>query len=334
VATIGDVARAAGVSRSTVSYALSGKRSISDETRQRIQEAIARLGFTPHAGATALATAQTKVIGLMLRFHEDEFAPAMLQYVLPLSDTAREMGYDILMVTDADGADALRRITRSGKVDGLILLDVAHNDPRLELLRASGKPGVLVGLPQDTDGLDILDLDFAAAARMLVDHLQGLGHREIILVTPPLEVFKRGISYSWRFRDAVIHRARELGLVLHAHYGESRQPAVGESLNAVLNEHATATAMIVHNDGSVAALPMVLHQRGVRVPEDLSVTSLYSQEFGRTFSLPYTAVETSPRELGRLAVRQLVSRIQDHDQSGPHRVRFLPPTLTDRGSTV
>lgn len=122
--------------------------------------------------------------------------------------------------------------------------------------------------------------------------------------------------------------------MLHAHYGESRQPAVGESLNAVLDEHPSASALIVHNDGSVAALPMVLHQRGVRVPEDLSVTSLYSQEFGRAFSLPYTAVETSPRELGRLAVRQLVSRIQDPDRAGPHRVRFLPPTLTDRGSTA
>ncbi|WP_207931268.1 LacI family DNA-binding transcriptional regulator [Streptomyces sp. 8K308] len=332
--TIGDVARAAGVSRSTVSYALSGKRTISDETRRRVEEAIARLGFTPHAGAQALATAQTKVIGLMLRFHEDEFAPAMLQYVLPLSDTAREMGYDVLMVTDADGAGALRRISGSGKVDGLILLDVAHVDPRLEPLRASGRPGVLVGVPRDTDGLDVFDLDFAAAARVLVDHLQGLGHREIILVTPPREVFERGISYSWRFRDAAVERARKLGLVLHAHHGEARQPAVGESLNAVLDEHPTATALIVHNDGSVAALPMVLHRRGVRVPDDLSVTSLYSQEFGRTFSLPYTAVETSPRALGRLAVRQLVGRIQDHDEAGPHRVHFLPPTLIDRGSTA
>ncbi|HAM25935.1 MAG TPA: LacI family transcriptional regulator, partial [Microbacteriaceae bacterium] len=106
MATIGDVAREAGVSRSTVSYALSGKRPISKETQDRIEAAIKLLGFTVNAGARALATSQTKVLGLLLQFHEDEFAPAMLQYVLPVSDTARELGYDILMVTDVDGPNA------------------------------------------------------------------------------------------------------------------------------------------------------------------------------------------------------------------------------------
>ena len=72
MATIGDVARRAGVSRSTVSYALSGKRSISVATRERIEQAIADLEFTPNAGARALATSQTMVLGLLLQFHSDE----------------------------------------------------------------------------------------------------------------------------------------------------------------------------------------------------------------------------------------------------------------------
>src|SRR5687768_1420232 len=127
--TIGDVAKAAGVSRSTVSYALSGKRTISEETRERIQEAIRSLGFTANAGARALATHRTMVLGLLLQFEPDEFAPAMLQYLLPITDTARVNGYDILMVTDADGPAALRRITESDMVDGVVLLDVLHDDP-------------------------------------------------------------------------------------------------------------------------------------------------------------------------------------------------------------
>ncbi|MGP3968789.1 LacI family DNA-binding transcriptional regulator [Streptomyces sp. 6N223] len=335
--TIGDVARAAGVSRSTVSYALSGKRAISDETRRRIDDAIRNLGFTPHAGAQALATSRTKVVGLMLRFHEDEFAPAMLQYVLPVSDTARELGYDILMVTDADGAAALRRITGAGKVDGLVLLDVTHDDPRVAALRGAREPGVLIGLPSDTEGVDVFDLDFAAAARTLVNHLHALGHRETILVTPPEDVFSRGAPYSWRFRDAVVGHARTLGMTVHAHYGEARQPGIAHSLHAILDAHPGATAMVVHNDGSVAALPMVLHEHGVRVPHDLSVVSLYSHDFGRTFALPYTAVETSPDELGRLAVDLLVRRMAggraEGERLGPPGVNLIPPRLTDRGST-
>jgi DNA-binding LacI/PurR family transcriptional regulator len=333
MATIGDVARAAGVSRSTVSYALSGKRAISEETRRRIEGAIRTLGYTPHAGAQALALARTKVIGLMLRFHEDEFAPAMLQYVLPVSDRARELGYDILMVTDADGAAAVRRITSSGKVDGLVLLDAMDPDPRVAALREAQLPGVIIGVPGDTKGLDVFDLDFEAAASTIVDHLHGLGHRETMLVTPPRHVFTRGAPYSWRFRDAVLEQAEVKGMVVHAHYGESQQPAIGRSLHAVLDAHPQATAMIVHNDGSVAALPMVLHEHGVRVPRDLSVVSLYSQEFGRTFSLPYSAVEPSTSELGSLAVASLVRRMTDAEEAGPQGIHLVRPWLNDRGST-
>jgi DNA-binding LacI/PurR family transcriptional regulator len=331
--TIGDVARAAGVSRSTVSYALSGKRTISRETRGRIERAIAKLGFTVHAGARALATSQTMVIGLLLQFHEDEFPPAMLQYVLPISDSARELGYDILMVTEPDGRAALRRITSSGMVDGVVLLDVTHEDPRLPPLREAKQPGALVGLPGHTEGLDVFDLDFGEAARMLVDHLHGLGHRDIIVVSPPRHVFDRGAAYSWRFRDAALERGARYGLRMFPYYGESRQPAITKNIHAILDARPSATALIVHNDATIAALPLVLVERRVRVPDDLSVVSLYSKNFGNSFSLPYTAIETSPDKLGQHAVRQLVRRINDPELAGPPVTRFIAPELTDRGST-
>lgn len=334
MATIADVARAAGVSRSTVSYALSGNRSISQTTRDRIHSAIRELGFTPNAGARALATSQTMVLGLFLQFHQDEFAPAMLEYVLPISDTARESGFDILMATEPDGAAALRRITGSGMVDGVVLLDVTHDDPRLADLRAADVPGAMVGLPGDPSGLDVFDLDFEEAARMLVDRLHGLGHRDLVLVTPPQHVYQRGGAYAWRFRDAAVERAERLGLTITAHYGESQQPAITASLNAVLDARPSATALIVHNDASIAALPTVLRERGIEVPRDLSVVSLYSENFGRTFSLRYTAVETSPDGLGRRAVQQLLRRIGEPDRAGAFATRFIAPRLIDRGSAA
>src|ERR1035438_1183567 len=180
VATIEDVARRAGVARSTVSYALSGKRSISRETRERVEAAVAELGFTPNAGARALATSQTMVIGLFVQFFEDEFSPAMLQYVLPISDAAREAGYDILMVTEADGPHAVHRISSSGMVDGVILLNVAHEDPRLPVMRTMRQPTSMVGLPRATEGFDVFDLDFAESGRMLLEHLAERGHPEQI----------------------------------------------------------------------------------------------------------------------------------------------------------
>lgn len=333
MATIGDVAREAGVSRSTVSYALSGKRTISRETRERIESAIDRLGFTVNAGARALATSETMVIGLLLQFHADEFPPAMLQYILAISQAARAENYDILMVTDPDGPGAIERITSSNMVDGLVLLDVAHDDPRLNALRLARQPGALIGLPRDTEGLDVFDLDFGEAARLLVDHLYGLGHREITLICPPRHVFERGGAYAWRFRDAALERAARYGILLHTYYGESQQPAIGRSLNAILDARPDATGLIVHNDASIVALPAILQERGIVVPRDLSVVSLYSRDFGRSFQLPYTAIETSPDELGREAVHHLVKRIHDAEFS-PAVVRFIEPELTNRGSTA
>jgi len=332
--TIGDVALHAGVSRSTVSYALSGKRSISEDTRRRIAAAIADLGFTPNAGARALATAQTMVIGLFVQFFEDEFSPAMMQYVLPVSDAAREAGYDILMVTEQDGPRALRRIADSGMVDGILLLNVAHDDPRMPVLRSVRQPGAMVGLPRDTTGVDAFDLSFEDGARLLVDHLHELGHRTVVLVTPQTHVFERGGAYAWRFRDAALQQAATYGMRVFSFAGETRQPESGAQVQRILDATTEATAWIVHNDATIAAIPPVLHARGVRVPEDLSVVGIFSEDFGRLFSLPFTAAETSPDKLGRAAVQALVRRMGDPDGTAAAGASFITPTLTDRGSTA
>jgi DNA-binding LacI/PurR family transcriptional regulator len=334
LATIGDVARAAGVSRSTASYALSGKRSISEEVRQRVAEAAAALSYTPNAGARALATAQTRVLGLLAQFHSDEFGPAMMQYTLGVSDTARALGYDILLVTEADGVHALRRITDSRMVDGVVLLNIAEHDARLPVLRQAPQPGAAIGLPGDCTGLDVFDLDFEAAGEVMVDHLHRLGHREVILISQPEHVVERGGAYVWRLRDAAQAQARRYGMTMHAVYGESRQPKVGRLLHHLLDTHPGATGLLLNNEAAAAALPTVAHERGLRVPADLSVIGRYSEEFAVSFSLPYSFIESAPDQLGMLAVQQLVRRVESpaaRDES--FIVRLLPPELMHRGST-
>jgi len=334
MSTIGDVARLAGVSRSTVSYALSGKRTISDEVRQRVAEAVRELGYTPNAGARALATSQTMVIGLLARFLEDEFAPAMMQYIVGVSDTARAFGYDVLLVTDSDGAGALRRITDSRMVDGVVLLNVAEDDQRLPVLRSAAQPGALVGLPGDCSDVDVFDLDFEDAGRSMVDHLWALGHRELLLVSQPKHVVARGGAYVWRLQDAALQQAELRGIRLHAVFGESRQPAVGQHLTALLDAHPGVTGLLVNNEAAAAALPSVLQARGLAAPRDLSVIGRYSDEFARTFSLPFTSIESAPDRLGGMAVRQLVDRIESPaGRDAPSVVELLPAELVDRGST-
>jgi len=332
---IGDVARAAGVSRSTASYALSGNRTTTPAVQARVAAAVRELGYTTNAGARALATSQTKVIGLLAQFYEDEFAPAMLQYILGVSNTARELGYDVLLVTEESGAHALRRITDSRMVDGIVLLNVAEHDERLPILRAATQPGALVGLPGDCTGVDVFDLDFEAAGRLMIDHLVRLGHRELLVVSQPEHVVERGGAYVWRFQNAALEEATARRIVLRTAFASTHQPEVGSELHALLDANPAVTGLLVHNEAAAAALPSVLHARGIQAPRDLSVIGRYSDEFARTFSLPYSAVESAADLLGSLAVRHVVRRIEDVGARGePYVVQLIPPRLVDRGSTA
>ncbi|WP_278235691.1 LacI family DNA-binding transcriptional regulator [Isoptericola sp. AK164] len=334
MATIGDVAKVAGVSRSTASYALSGKRAISHDVRRRVEDAVRQLGYTPNAGARALATSQTRVIGLLAQFFDDEFAPAMMQYIRGVTDTARELGYDTLLVSEADGPNALRRITDSRMVDGVVLLNVAEQDDRLPVLRTAGAPGALVGLPRDTTGVDVFDLDFEEAGRAMVDHLAALGHRALLLVSQPDHVVERGGAYVWRLRDAAVAQAALRGVRLHTASAAAHQPQVGSDLRTLLEQHPDVTGLLLNNEAAAAALPSVLQTRGLSVPADLSVVGRFSDEFARNFSLPYSSVESAPDRLGSMAVRQLVRRIEGGGEvTEPHVVRYITPEIVDRGST-
>ncbi|MDO9378720.1 MAG: LacI family DNA-binding transcriptional regulator [Nocardioidaceae bacterium] len=330
--TITDVARAAGVSRSTASYAFSGRRTISTVVRDRVAAAAHDLGYTPNAGARALKTSRTHVIGLLAQFLPDEFAPAMLQYMLGVSDTARDLGYDILLAIDDDGVGALRRLTSSRMVDGVVLLNVAEDDPRLPALRAAHQPGALVGLPRDCRGVDVFDLDFAEAGRLMVDRLVRQGHREILLVSQSEDVVARGGAYVWRHQEGALERAARHGVQLTCVFGASAQPEIGHQLDRLLTDHPGVTALMLNNEAAAAALPGVLGGRGLRVPEDLSVVGRYSRELAETFALPFSAVESAPDVLGRMAVEQLVRRIERRGPDEPHTVRLVAPTLVDRGS--
>lgn len=330
--TIGDVARHAGVSRSTVSYALSGNRPIKPETRERIQRAVRELGFTANAGARALATARTSILGLVVPFASEEFAPATLGYVLSVSENARSHGYDVLLVTRQEGDAGIARITGSGLVDGLLVLDVQRQDARIPSLLRARQPAVLLGLPDDDVSVDQVDLDFAAAGRVLVERLHAEGHREIVFLTLPLEVFDQDLGYAWRVREAVRSTAAAHGMVVREVEGATEPTERARRIGAVLDQRGAATALLVHNDGALVDLPLLFRERGIRVPEDLSVVTLYPDRFGRMFSLPFTAIETSASEIAARAVQMLIERI-DQPHLLPRR-ELLEPVLVDRGSSA
>jgi DNA-binding LacI/PurR family transcriptional regulator len=331
MATIGDVAKYAGVSRSTVSHALSGKRTISPATRERVNEAVRALNYHANAGARALATARTMILALVVPFTPEEFAPATLQYVLVVTQTARSLGYDVLLVTQEEGADGIARVAESNLVDGIIILDVMRQDPRVDLLSRIRQPGVLIGMPDGMSTVDCVDLDFAAAGALLVDHLAERGHREVVFLTLPDELFSQGLGYAWRFRSAALERAGRLGVALPVVRGVVDPSERARALGAALDEHPAATALLVHNDAALVDLPRLLRERGVEVPRDLSVVSIFPEPFGKTFAVPYTAIDTGCATVAARGVELLVSRLAEPER--PVAREFIDLVLVDRGSS-
>src|SRR5262245_50332305 len=128
--TIADVARHAGVATSTVSYVLSGKRSISATTRQRVLASVRALGYHPHAGARALASKRANVIALVLPLRSGMHLPVLMQFATSVVTTARQFDHDVLLVTADEGPAGLRRIAASAMVDGVIAMDVEMHDAR------------------------------------------------------------------------------------------------------------------------------------------------------------------------------------------------------------
>lgn len=328
--TLAEVAQHAGVSASTVSYVLSGKRSISASTRQRVEQSIRELGYHPNAGARALASSRSNIIALMMPLRTDMYVPVMMEIAIAVATTARTHGYDVLLLTGEEGPDAVRRVAGSGLADAMILMDVELEDERLPLLRASGQPGVLIGLPADSTGLTCVDLDWAATGALCGEHLATLGHREIALLGEAPAVYERHSGFAERTLDGLRSRARELGLrVLHRPC-EGGYDAVAATLARVFDERPGTSAFVVQNESAVEPLLALLRQQGRAVPEDVSVVAICPEQVATQGSVRLTSVGVPAQEMGRSAVERLVAQL---DGRGGDEVALIAPELTVRASS-
>ncbi|MFE5711218.1 LacI family DNA-binding transcriptional regulator [Streptomyces sp. NPDC056501] len=352
--TLADVARHAGVSASTVSYVLSGKRSISAPTRERIQHSIDALGYRPHAGARALASSRTDILALMMPLRTGLYMPVMMEIAMAVTTTARSHGYDVLLLTGEEGPEAVRRVEGSAIADGMIVMDVELDDPRLPCLREAERPAVLIGLPAETagsadaagtvgsadesdpadmagpDGLDCVDLDFEAAGARCVEHLAGLGHTGIAVIGEPPAVYERGTGFAARTLTGLRAAAEAHGVGLLHRPVDGTYAAVAAAVSRVFEERPGTTALVVQNEAAVEPLLALLRHQGRAVPEDVSVVAICPDQVAVHASVALTAVSVPAQEMGRLAVERLVARLGGEAARG---TELIVPRLTERAST-
>jgi DNA-binding LacI/PurR family transcriptional regulator len=329
--TIKEVARHAGVSMSTVSYVLSGKRSISEETKRRVEQSIVALGYHPNAGARALASNRSQVLGLVVPFRSDQNMPVIMQFVSSIVASAREYDYDVLLLTKEAGPGEAHRVTARSMTDAVIVMDVESADPRVPELREVDAPVVLIGMPDDHEGLSCVDLDFASAGRQMAGHLADRGHRSIALIGSQPSVYERGASYAARLLAGYTSETAKRNLPASVHSCAPGFDAVAACLDDVLSPERGTTGLVVHNEAILGPLLLELRRRSLNVPRDLSVITLCPDEVATSLPVPLTSVAVPAEELGAIAVEMVMARLQ---QEHAPEVRLLQPKLTDRGSTA
>ncbi|MFY1702285.1 LacI family DNA-binding transcriptional regulator [Micromonospora sp. WMMA1923] len=329
--TIADVARHAGVAGSTVSYVLSGKRAISEVTRNRVLASVRALGYHPNAGARALASRRANVIALVLPLRSGMQVPVVMQFAMAVVTTARGFDHDVLLVTSDEGPAGLRRIAASAMVDGIVLMDVELDDCRVPLLRELARPSVLIGFPADAAGLTCVDLDFHQAGQLCVQHLAGLGHRRIALLGAPAAVYDRGTGFAHRTRAGVVEAAAACGVQAVARPCEEGAAAVRQTLVELWEQHPDLSALVVQNEAAVGPVLAALPGLGRRVPQDVSVVGICPDQFAEQASPMVTSVPVPAEELARQAVHLLMGKLRD-EVVPP--ATLLAPRLTVRDSTA
>lgn len=325
---ITDVARRAGVSPSTVSYALSGKRPISEETRLRVEEAIRELGYRPHAGARALAGRRSNVLALVMPLRTGIHVPTVMGFAVSVVTAARRHDHDVLLLTQEEGEEGLHRVADTALVDGLVMMDVQLDDPRLPLLRSLELPSVLIGFPASTAGLTCVDLDFRAAGEVCVEHLARLGHRSVALVGSPPEVYVRGTAYAGRVAEGFTAAADRAGM--SSAILPCEPDAAREAAEQLLREQPALTGVVVHNEPVLEPLVDAFADLGLRIPSDLSVTAICPDEVAESSRVPITSVAVPTEEVGTRAVELLMKQL---DGAAVPEATLLAPRMTERGST-
>ena len=329
--TMAQIADHAGVALSTVSYVLSGKRTVSDEMRRRVTAAIEELGYRPNGAARALASGASYTIALFLPSPDWEFVPVQQTFVAGITQATSDHGYSLLLSTQASDPDTIVELVESSGADGVILMETLQDDERVRRLRSSCVPLSLVGRTRDNSDLNFVDLDFGAAVEAGLDHLAELGHRCVALLNFPPHQLAAGYTSALLAKQSLESRCQELGIRgihLSCPYPAKEASAIAANLLATEPSCTAAITTAWQFSGLMAALRLA----GLHVPDDFSVVSVISSQYAEMLTPALTSIEWPAFEAGRLAAQMLIERIGD--DRAPVRQLLIGGDLVVRESTA
>lgn len=313
--TIKDVAALAGVSPSTVSRTCKNNPSISEETKERVRKAMAELGYEPNFQASNLASQNSRTIGIILpasakEVYENSF---YLEAIQGISHYCNGRQYMTTIVTGQDEAeilDAVRSMSRSGKVDGFIILYSKKDDPVIDYLFNEGLLYILIGkATQYTNQTIYIDNDNLLAGREAAEYLYQLGHRRIAYLGSDSSLMfsaDRKAGYQLALASHQLPVRPEYCVEVK-NVSENNE----EAIRGLLMQKDRPTAILVSDDILAVSLERVCLENHLAIPVDLSIISFNNSLFARLTSPQLTSIDIGAGQLGSEAASQIINHIEN-----------------------
>jgi DNA-binding LacI/PurR family transcriptional regulator len=329
--TISDVARAAGVSKGAVSFALNNRPGVAADTRERILAAARELGWTPSSRARALSVSRAFAVGLVLArkpetLRADPFFPS---FIAGVEQELAGHDYALLLQVVPDQQrehDSYRRLAHGGRVDGVFVTDLLVDDPRIALLAEIGVPAVVVGPALGGGFFPAVGVDDKPGVAAAVQHLIDLGHTRIAHVAGPA-AYVHGTSRKQAWAKTLAAAGLPEGPCVETDFSAESGAAATRTL---LDLAEPPTAVVYANDVMAMAGLAVAHARGVDVPGGLSVIGYEDTELAAHVQPPLTSVATDVVAWGAAAARRLLELVDGREATEPD---LEPPRLVVRAST-
>ncbi len=332
---IQDVARLAQVSLSTVSGVLNGKANVRPETRQRVLNVIAQLGYTPNVFASNLARRSTRLIGIIV---SDLLNPFFAEIAKALDSEARAHGYETFLASTSFHPEqqcAAVRQMLALRVAGVAMM-TSENDPEaFALLKTSGTPAVYLDNMHNAPHVGTVRVDKRHGMFVAVQHLLELGHRRILLVKnsqggasePPM--FSH-LERQMGFEEA-LHQYNSREMDVHI-VDEPGEPAAA-GLRAIQKALAqyTFTAVVAINDLVALGAFRGLQAAGLSIPRDVSVVGFDNTYLCEYLHPPLTTVATPRADLASSVIEMLLGHMQN---DGHAREKLLAASIVLRESTA
>ncbi|WP_296420413.1 LacI family DNA-binding transcriptional regulator [Pseudooctadecabacter sp.] len=326
--TIDDVARLAAVSTATVSRCLNAPQKVSQKTLERVMGAVRDLGYTPNFAARAMAANRTRTIGAVIPTMENAIFARGLQ---AFQEALHLRGYTLLVASSAYDptreAEQIRTLVGRG-ADGLLLIGHDRPDATYAYLSDRDVPA-LVSWAYDADGaLSSVGFDNRAAMRGLANHMLELGHRRIAVISGHIAGNDRAAERVGGIRDAMMACGLDAG-GLPVEECDYDIDAGAAACGRLLDCDPPPTLLMCGNDVLAVGALREAGRRGLRVPDDLSITGFDDIELARIVVPPLTTVHVPHRQMGGLAAETLIGMIETGTRPDPVK---LDSSLRLRGS--